>query len=279
MRAYVMTRGVGRDYRFVGAAPAEEWWGSLRGLTSFERPTLIVERKRDLWRAYLSGIPSSRRDRVSTRIRHTLVLEGEGGAEAPISSVVGAWLEEVAAAPAEQGALAGALDAALPEAMIEEALEDGEVATDVGARLSRALVLEGAGQPAALAAPPADLGADDPSIASWIAALESPPARRALLARADALLAGRREGVALVLNLASPAEAEEAVAGAPTRAVLLGGLGASFAIPRPLARKKADRPPARVPDGRARRAGTWLWLVAAIVAANLALYAYLSRSW
>ena len=95
MKAYIQTRGSTRDYTFLGDEP-KKWWRQPiyeRG-TSFEKPTLIVEKRASTWRCYVSGIPSNRRDRVNTPIRYTLVLEGENPAPADIEKL--GWLVDSA---------------------------------------------------------------------------------------------------------------------------------------------------------------------------------------
>ncbi len=73
---YIQTRGKTIDYRFLLQAPQEPWWTSYEKDTSFEYPTLIIERDSQGGRFYLSGISSStRRDRVGRIIRYTLVAE------------------------------------------------------------------------------------------------------------------------------------------------------------------------------------------------------------
>ena len=41
---YIQTRGKTIDYRFLLQAPQEPWWTSYEKDTSFEYPTLIIER-------------------------------------------------------------------------------------------------------------------------------------------------------------------------------------------------------------------------------------------
>lgn len=81
MKVWLQTRGVTHDYAFLGTAPPDYWWTIpfYKDATSFEQPTLILERlKGNQWRCFISAIPSTRRDRVNTRIRYSLALCGEG---------------------------------------------------------------------------------------------------------------------------------------------------------------------------------------------------------
>ncbi len=83
--AYLNTRGRERhrDYQFVGPAPPTSWWRAYADHTTFERPTVLVQSDGTGWQAYLSGIPSRRRDAVGTVIRYTVVAEGVADADRP----------------------------------------------------------------------------------------------------------------------------------------------------------------------------------------------------
>ncbi|MBF0860412.1 hypothetical protein HKD24_14605 [Gluconobacter sp. LMG 31484] len=79
MEIRLQTRGVTHDYAFLGTTPEDSWWTIplYKDATSFEQPTLILERLQgNQWRCFISGIPSSRRDRVETRIRYSMALKG-----------------------------------------------------------------------------------------------------------------------------------------------------------------------------------------------------------
>lgn len=77
MKVWLRTRGNTRDYAFLGEAPPDRWWAPYKDATSFEQPSLILERvSPDQWRCFISAIPSTRRDRVNTRIRYSLALSG-----------------------------------------------------------------------------------------------------------------------------------------------------------------------------------------------------------
>ena len=73
MNAYLMTRGTPRrlDYRFLGAAPPERWWAPLGDWLVLEKAEVVVRGSAVL----VSGIPSARRDSVTTVIRYTLVVD------------------------------------------------------------------------------------------------------------------------------------------------------------------------------------------------------------
>jgi hypothetical protein len=76
MNIYIQTRSVTRDYQFLGNSPMNSWWVAYKDYTSFEHPTIIVEGDTyKQWRVYLSGMSSSRLDKVNTPIRYTLILE------------------------------------------------------------------------------------------------------------------------------------------------------------------------------------------------------------
>lgn len=79
MKIWLQTRGITRDYAFLGKIPPERWWASTpyKDATSFELPSLIFEwYEPDKWHCFISGIPSTRRDRVNTPIRYSLALDG-----------------------------------------------------------------------------------------------------------------------------------------------------------------------------------------------------------
>ncbi|WP_156473910.1 hypothetical protein [Acetobacter malorum] len=79
MEVWLQTRGVTHDYAFLGVAPPDYWWTAplYKDATSFEQPTLILERlPGGQWCCFISAIPSSRRDRVNTRIRYSMALSG-----------------------------------------------------------------------------------------------------------------------------------------------------------------------------------------------------------
>ena len=82
IEAWLHTRGRARhrDYRFLGPAPQPAWWREYAGATTFEQPTILVQSDGGRWQAYLSGIPSGRRDAVGSTIRFSVVLEGDAGA-------------------------------------------------------------------------------------------------------------------------------------------------------------------------------------------------------
>ncbi|WP_371972078.1 hypothetical protein [Acinetobacter sp. AL9] len=65
-----------KDYQFLGDSPKDSWWMAYKEYTSFEHPTVIVEgNTNQQWRIYLSGMNSSRVDKVNTPIRYTFILE------------------------------------------------------------------------------------------------------------------------------------------------------------------------------------------------------------
>lgn len=76
MNIYIQTRSVMKDYQFLGDSPKDSWWMAYKEYTSFEHPTVIVEgNTNQQWRIYLSGMNSSRVDKVNTPIRYTFILE------------------------------------------------------------------------------------------------------------------------------------------------------------------------------------------------------------
>jgi hypothetical protein len=211
---HVQTRGRPRhrDYGFLGAGPDRPWWRAYAEHTAFERPTVLVESDGRGHRAYLSGIPSARRDAVGTVIRYTLVVEhsgidsgidgGSGGAAPDPTGVVAlvhCWLgdQDAGAAPGA-GRLARALDAAFPEDEVERMLAaaDAVPAADLRRRVAAAVrALPGPpGGP-----PPPEHGPD------WLGDPAAPAARAAFVQRVADLVAAGRPGRALLLNLVGSA--------------------------------------------------------------------------
>jgi hypothetical protein len=199
---HVQTRGRPRhrDYGFLGAGPERPWWRGYAGHTAFERPTVLVESDGAGYRAYLSGIPSARRDAVGTVIRYTLVVEEDGvGAPAvppvDVVALVRCWVAEQAA-----GALTRALDGAFPQDDVERMLAAAEpvAAADVRRRVVSAVrALPG----------PEPSGAGDVAERDWFADAASAAAREAFVRRVGELVVDGRPGRALLLNLvAAPAD-------------------------------------------------------------------------
>ena len=194
MRVFVQTRGTARaaDYAFLGGAPPEPWWRAYRDATAFDHPTVLLTSDGGRWAAYLSGIPSSRVDAVSTVVRYTLVLDGPCGTPdaACVVAAVGAWLDDVAAGHGDRpgGRLAAALDARFPADDVERWL-----AVDAPTAEVRRRVLAG------VAALPAVPGAADVP-GDWIGAVAATGPRVAFTARVAALVDGT-PGRALLLNL------------------------------------------------------------------------------
>ena len=194
MQVFVQTRGTARaaDYAFLGGAPPEPWWRAYRDATAFDHPTVLLTSDGGRWAAYLSGIPSSRVDAVSTVVRYTLVLDGPCGTPdaACVVAAVGAWLDDVAAGHGDRpgGRLAAALDARFPADDVERWL-----AVDAPTAEVRRRVLAG------VAALPAVPGAADVP-GDWIGAVAATGPRVAFTARVAALVDGT-PGRALLLNL------------------------------------------------------------------------------
>lgn len=262
---YLNTRGRERhrDYQFIGPAPATTWWRAYAEHTTFERPTVLVQSDGRSWQAYLSGIPSRRRDAVGTVIRYTVVVEGgaEPSAEPPHAELgTGDVLALVANWLADQdldrgvGRVSAALDDAFPEPDVERLLttaptgsgsaepESEPTAVDVGRRLGAAL------HSLRLPAPDdTDLDAavaPDPWRDDWLADVHLPAARSAFVQRVDALLSGQA-GRALVLNLVGTAEDLHALAADPHPLAVLAPDLPDPATTVPLNRPPADAAPAK----------------------------------
>ncbi len=129
--AYLNTRGRERhrDYQFVGPAPPTSWWREYADHTTFERPTILVQSTGHDWQAYVSGIPSRRRDAVGTVIRYTVVAAGEPDADTDglgtdglgtgdLLALVATWLADQDLGR-DGGRVSEVLDAAFPESDVE----------------------------------------------------------------------------------------------------------------------------------------------------------------
>ncbi|MEB6565869.1 hypothetical protein MXL26_11020 [Acinetobacter towneri] len=100
MNIYIQTRSVMKDYQFLGDSPTNNWWMAYKEYTSFEHPTVIVKGNADQqWQIYLSGMSSSRVDKVNTPIRYTLILEDTKpvlDSELPqLLGLIQAWTEAI----------------------------------------------------------------------------------------------------------------------------------------------------------------------------------------
>lgn len=204
MQAFFQTRGRHTDYRFLGEEPADRWWTRYGRATSFEERTALLEAYAGRWQLYLSAIPSARRDRVNRPIRWTVVLEGPSdGPSGAALSLLRRWLD----APDQLGAR---LDEVLPEEKVEAILKGAGDAPRI-----EPATLRSEGDSAL-----EDEAEDDGT--SWTGGMHAPRGRRALMARAAALLRGRLEGTAAVLNLlGEPGEVDVSLSRGGTFAVLL----------------------------------------------------------
>ncbi len=176
MTAYLMTRGTPRrlDYRFVGAAPPDRWWAPLGDWLVLEKAEVVVHSGPDGTDVLVSGIPSARRDSVTTAIRYTLVVDG--AAPGLLHGLAAAGLD-----PEARTALGAALDAQFPADWVDAALGGAANAdADAAARLRRALdTVTVDVRPATVAGP-----------ASWTGAIDDAAAVAAFLARVAELGSG-----------------------------------------------------------------------------------------
>lgn len=75
MKFFIQTRGIHKDYRYLGNESVEDsWLQQYDRCTSFEHPTIIAESDDSGWRIFLGGLPSSRLDKVSTPIRYSFII-------------------------------------------------------------------------------------------------------------------------------------------------------------------------------------------------------------
>jgi len=235
--AYVMTAGLASDdYRFLGRAPKDTFWRRYSDMTSFERPTAIVLTRNEAFRAYLSGILSTRKDRTKTPLRYSLVLEGPcrtAAAEAlfrAVSAFVGD-LGDPGASSLKVGSLGRALDIAFPEPFVESALgsmRDGgdpqnPPLAEIPNRLLQAL--------SSLAEPD---GVERTDWRFFSGGRASAAARSRFLGFAERLLSEGEPGAALAVNLASRDNLPSLEHGEPSCAVLFAGESGEDAFAEPL---------------------------------------------
>lgn len=253
MKAYLRTRGRTRDYTFLGDAPKEPWWTRYGNQTAFEEPTLLAESDGGTWRVWLSGIPSSRTDRVGTPIRYSLVIEAQpGDAEAlgTAAPVLDRWLE--GAVGDEPGRLLGTeLDRRLDEDFIERALQVGSTGNQIVVARRTLEALKAVPQGAEFRCSEyRDLHPGQ----SWCGSVEVDEARRQFSVRVRALLQGL-PGSALFLNLLSNEEEARAVVRdspyAPVAILVQKGTGAlQHSV---VVLEKKNRISRRRPQSRRRR--------------------------
>lgn len=193
MTFHVQTRGRTADYAFVGTAPSASWWREFQDFTSFESPTVLVQADGRRWKAYLSAIPSTRRDRVGTAIRYTLVADGSTSETTPaVAAVVARWTDDVAASRTS-GELQKHLDELLTSYDVDELLtgKSPPKALQVQERLAE--VLAGVSD--------CGVAGERPKYESWVGGVKSSDARGKFNTRVAELLSGRTAGVAALVNL------------------------------------------------------------------------------
>ncbi len=195
MKIFVQTRGETADYAFLADAPANRWWLDFRDGTSFEQPTLIVCGDKKDWLCFLSGIPSSRVDRVGTTVRYSIAMEGACQIkDDTILSFISAWLED-ATSSGLKGRVQAAMDYAFDEGTVERLLSiRGSNIESVKEVEKRSLIAL-----SKLAVPKPLIGkfADE----SWVGSTASPDAKNEFRARCSQLIMGNVDGAAAVLNL------------------------------------------------------------------------------
>jgi hypothetical protein len=195
---YLRTRGLDKDYRFLGEAPAEFWWRNYRAWTDTEGPTILLESDASSWRAYIAGISSARRDLSDRPIQFNLAFAGPhepAGAEGRdfVLAVLGRSVTDLA--EQDGGSISGeALDEVLPQDAVERMLASpGEETWPEVAAAVRAAYGTWA---------PVDEAETPPA---WTGGIANAGARELFLSFAAGLLGGN-PGRALVLNLLSTAE-------------------------------------------------------------------------
>lgn len=95
MKSYINTRSINKDYRYLGAMPDNSWLNVYHELTSFEHPTIICEKDHDQFRLFLSGMPSTRLDKVGTKIRYSFLFVGAPDEFSQVAGLVSAWASAI----------------------------------------------------------------------------------------------------------------------------------------------------------------------------------------
>ncbi|MFD4669968.1 hypothetical protein ACFWNN_09545 [Lentzea sp. NPDC058450] len=186
----VITRGLTKDYGYLGAR-GDEWWAEAASFVDVDEPAVIASRDADGLRLLVSGIPSARRDSAHRRIRVTLVLAGDDRPDV-LRTLVRTVLDD--ACRADAGAR---LDAVLPESAVEELLGDRtRPIADLGDAVLDAL--------APSPSTPHSARRDLPH--SWVGAVHDEESTGRFLGRFDALLAGEADGYALATHQVVSAE-------------------------------------------------------------------------
>lgn len=91
----VLTRGLprGEDYHWLPAAPSGDPKGRWRGLTSFERGSLVFRAHKPRCELLISGLPTTRHDDVGTPIFNTLYVAGAiNDVGTHMANLVDTWL-------------------------------------------------------------------------------------------------------------------------------------------------------------------------------------------
>ena len=189
LRLRVRTRSKVQDYRFVGEQPETRWWEAGYGRwTDFSRPTVIVESNR----LFIAGIGSGRTDSKGAGIHYALL----GEFTTPVGAQAAARL--VASVCAQ-------LSSKTRLAELGERLDQLDEDTWAAAINGEQKAVEGVAS--VLASLPVASGEADPlrpRYQAWICEAGTPGFME--LARTAALVAEKKAGVAVYLNLASAEE-------------------------------------------------------------------------
>lgn len=116
MKGYINTRSIMKDYCYLAIQPNTSWLVSFKDYTSFEEPTILVEKNKSNLRLYLGNMPSNRKDKAERIIRYTFVFETDKN-ETNINQVVDLvnhWIKAINSNENKQ-VLAGKLDKLLSE--------------------------------------------------------------------------------------------------------------------------------------------------------------------
>jgi hypothetical protein len=223
-----MTRGTSKDYTFIGETP-EEWWSEYKKWTFAEYPSLIFifNTSEKLWRLYMSGIPSERKDRVSTTIRYTLILESERIDKEELNKILtisGYWIKDISKlklAPRSSSKLGSLFDQVFTKEYVDDQLHclapDKKDAETLEQKISN-IINSAVSSDDSLK----DSFDNDKCVSGkWVSSLNKEGQDKWLSYIKTLIQEGNKSGIAAYLNAASKEEANQVMDGFSTGAILI----------------------------------------------------------
>lgn len=209
---FIETRGKSIDYRFIVKSPSRSWWREYSQYTAFENPTFIINNTSESCDIYLSAIPSLRKDRTQTTIRYTLVanLTKNDTNLNVLNKLVLIWLEEVKLAPdnlPKISQIGDLLDNCFPEKFIEELLLEKQPNGEGENKFQQGLqqFIDGISRMTS-----SESKSEYTSrYKVWYGGIDNYKSHNTWISLVDELLNQRKEGKALLLNLAGENDLKE----------------------------------------------------------------------